>query len=223
METVSPPRISLVLSLVVLGVSVAGFATATGVAAPVTGGPAGEFAVEDGALTYETNGGSVTTVVDDVQRLERIEITQADGRLGVTTTALTPPELSDEQRDLARRIVMTDDAVTERLDGTTGATLTVVPLAEGERLEDRAALAELNPETGIAGRFESDSPTFRTSVEESTGTVRLEREGVRPVDDRAVVVVDPVGEPTEFRAVVDLRTETVEQLLRLEFVTERDA
>ena len=215
MSAVDPARISLLLSLVVLGISLAAFASATGITASET---RGEFAIADGAFAYST-GDESTTVVDDAGGLERIEITDEDGHLGVTTRQLEVPELDEEQRDRATRVAMSNETIAENLGESGGAAVTVVPILEEDVPFDRTNVATLDPDRDPTDRLAVDrDPEFRVERSDADGTVVLERNGPRMLEDRALVVVDPVDERAEYRAVVDLEAESVDLLLRTEFV-----
>ncbi|PCR92619.1 hypothetical protein [Natrinema ejinorense] len=219
MTAVDPPRVAFVLSLVVLGISVAAFASVAGATSVLTSESAGEFAIDDGSLTFAAGDGTETTIIDDVSDLERIEITHETGGFAVTTEARDPPRLSEDHRELAKRTALTNATIADRLETTGGATVTVVPISAGTLPRERAELAGIDRDDGARIRTGSvDEPAFETHSKGPDRVIMRSQNTSAIREDRALVIVEPVGEPVEYRTVIDLESETVERLLRLEFV-----
>ncbi len=219
MVAVDPARVVLIASLLALGLSVAAFANVAGVTSAMTTDTAGTFAVDDGALTFARGDGTETTIVTDVRDLERIEITDGDGGISVTTEPRDIPALSEHHRRLAKRTVLSNETIADRLATTGGATLTVLPIQAGELPRDRAALAAVDPERDRRARADgTGEPAFETRSNGSNGAVMVARNASAIRDDRALVIVEPVGTNAAYRTVVDLESESVERMLRLEVV-----
>ncbi|MBZ6493377.1 hypothetical protein [Natrinema longum] len=218
MTAVDPPRVAFVLSLVVLGISVAAFASVAGATSVLTSEPAGTFAIDDGSLTFAAGDGTETTIVDDVSDLERIEISHETGGFAVTTEPRDPPRLSEDRRELAKRTALTNATIADRLETTGGATVTVIPISAGTLPRERAELAEIDRDGGRVRNGAVDEPTFETRSAGPNRVIVRSQNTSAIREDRALVIVEPVGEPVEYRTVIDLESETVERLLRLEFV-----
>ncbi|ELY77515.1 hypothetical protein C486_15464 [Natrinema gari JCM 14663] len=221
MVAVDPARVVLVSSLLVLGLSVAAFANVAGITSAVTTDTAGTFAVDDGALTFARSDGTETTIVTDVRDLERIEIADGNGGISVTTTPRDTPTLSEHHRQLAKRTVLSNETIADRLETTGGATLTVLPIRAGELPRDRAALAAIDPERDRRARTGGvGEPAFETRSNGSNGAVMVARNASAIRTDRALVIVEPVGTNAAYRTVIDLESESVDRMLRLEVVAE---
>ncbi|WP_049928803.1 hypothetical protein [Halopiger goleimassiliensis] len=212
MIAVDPARVVLLSSLVVLGVSLAGFATVTGIAPGATADTAGEFVVGDD-LTFVHGDGSETTVLEDVRGVERLEIAAENGQFTVITERREPPALRDHQRAIAREVVATNETLVDRLEPAGMATLTVVPLTDATVPQEPTELAALDPTA--APTDGSDAGSFEVVDEDP---VVVDRDGPTVLDDRALVIVEPVAEAAEYRLLVDLEAEAVDAMLRLEVV-----
>ncbi|ELY75161.1 hypothetical protein [Natrinema pallidum] len=221
MVAADPARVVLVSSLLVLGLSVAAFANVAGVTSAMTTDTAGTFAVDDGALTFARGDGTETTIVTDVRDLERIEITDGNGGVSVTTEPRDTPTLSEHHRRLAKRTVLSNETIADRLETTGGATLTVLPIRVGERPRDRTTVAAIAPERDRRARADGvGDPVFETRSNGSNGAIMVARNASAIRDDLALVIVEPVGTNAAYRTVIDLESESVDRMLRLEVVAE---
>ena len=222
MNAVDPARVSLLLSLVVLGCTIAAFATVAGITAGFTAESAGEFTVTNGALTHSTGDGAPTTIIDDVSDLERIVITNENGRVDITTEDRAEHTLSDDQRDVATQTIVTNETISGLLTEAETVELTTVPIIDENTVRDRAGLATIDPDADRLSHFtSSDEAAFESHRNESKNAVVLERNEPRTVETLALVIIEPVGENEEYRVVVDLETESIERILHIELVSER--
>jgi len=211
MEPVAPSRLALVLSLVVLGSSLAAFGTVSGV---VPDGPR-EYAIEDGALVATTGGGQQQVLVEDVSTVTRIEISRRDGYHVVRTVDREPAVAPTQMRTHAQRIVTSAETVGGAVPTPENATYTVHRIPE--RLpSDRAAAVGATPNASVWTAMELDGSAFTVRANETADTVVFERREPRWSEDRALVVVTPADAGPRYSVVVNLRTETVESLVRLD-------
>lgn len=212
MVPVSLPRLALVVSLAVLGVSLAGFVSAAGLAGGLSTATAGEVAVDDGVVVFADAGGDRRPVAD-ATAARRVEITDTGGLLAVTTRPKEPGALTDSQREAAARIAVSDATLAEQLETSDGVTVDVEPLRADEPVDRQLRRSDI----GAGPPAGAGNSTFR-SVDTPGPSIALERVGPRYDDRRALVVVEPVDAPDEYRAVVDLDAETVDRILQLEVV-----
>jgi hypothetical protein len=211
------PRVALVLALAVLAGSLAAFAGATGLA-PATGGDAHEFAIEDGRLV-ETGGGTNRTLLTDVERVDRIEITDLDSEPVVTASPRRPVELRLPKRKRAKQIVATEAAITDAFDAPDDAVYTIRPIPRSAGSE-RAAIVGVDPETTWDRSPSAGGADFVVREKTPADTVVLERTERRTSDRRALVVVDPIQRDVRYSLVVDIQNETVDAFVRLRGVSE---
>lgn len=211
MESVPRSRLALTLSLVVLGSSLAVFGSVTGA---VPDRPH-EFAIEDGALVATASGGQEDVLVEDVSTVGRIEIRSRDGYQVVRTVDREPTDVDTQMRTRARRTVTAAETAGGEVPTADNATYAVsrIPAAIPS---DRAAVVGATPNTSLRAALDAGEPAFTVRVNETTDTVVFERREPRWSDDRALVVVTPDGGGPRYSVVVNLRTETVESLVRLD-------
>ncbi|WP_154658545.1 hypothetical protein [Halopiger djelfimassiliensis] len=222
MDEVDPARLSLVLSLALLGLSLAAFVSVTGLVPASATGPAGTFSIEDGTFTFSA-GGSETAIVEETEPVGRIEITADDGRFTTATELRDSARLTDAQRDIAKRTALTNDTLADRLEAAGGAELTVVPVVGAEVPERWDGLTRDGAATGVnrdSPRGNGTGDGFELSANDPAGSVVLHRDEPTVLEDRAIVIVDPVTESAKYRVTVDLASETVRRILRLEFVAD---
>ncbi len=210
MESVPPSRLALVLSLVVLGSSLAVFGSATGAVPDRTH----ELAIEDGSLVA-TADGHQSVLVDDVRTLARIDISRHDGYHVVRTVDRQPTVVPTSMRVRAQRIATSAETVGGDVPPPDSAAYAFrrVPT----RLpSDRAAAVGATPNTSLWTALEPNASAFAVRVNETTDTVVFERREPRLSDDRVLVAVTPDDSGAQYSVVVNLRTETVESLVRLD-------
>lgn len=209
MRTIRPSRVALVGSLLVLGVSIAVFASVTGVASVVTPDPGQEFRVEDGALVESTGTGQ-RTLVADLHGIERIEISDRDGTTVVRTEARDRTPLPTAKRQRAKQILRSEGTFVGELAAPDSALYTIHPVPQ-EMESSRAAVAGADPNTTV----ETIDPAAFTVREQSTGRVVVERTGESISQQRVLVVVTTADGATRYSAVVNLDTGTVAAVARV--------
>jgi len=211
MYSVAPSRLALVLSLVVLGSSLAVFGSVSGVVPDRTH----EFAIEDGALVATTGGGQQQVLVEDVRTVVRIEISRQDGYHVVRTVDREPTAVRTRVRVRAQRLVADAETVGGDVPATDSAAYDVRRIPSGLP-SDRAAVVGATPNGSLRTAMEPNESAFVLRTNETTGTVVFERREPRWSDDRVLVVVTPDGTGPQYSVVVNLRTETLEALVRLD-------
>ncbi|AFZ74521.1 hypothetical protein [Natronobacterium gregoryi] len=210
MLPVPVPRIAFAASLVVLGFSLATFGTVVGGLSTAT---AGEVTVTNDTVVFVDDSGDRTPIAD-ATTTDQITVSDESGLVTVTTTQREPAALTDTQREAAARVAVSNATLTERLQASNGMTVDVAPLRADEPVDRQLRRPELATDASAG----STGPTFRPGTATSE-TVTLERAEPQFHENRALVVVEPVTAPNEYRVVVNLTAETVEQILSLEVVS----
>jgi len=209
MSPVPPSRLVLVCSLILLGGSLAVFGSATGIVPDDTH----EYDIEDGALIVTTGDGQQQILVEDIRTVSRIEISRADGYHVVRTVNRDPTTVNTETHLRAQRVLTAAETVDGTIPATDNASYTVrrIParLASG-----RAAAVGATPNTSLRMAVAPNASTF--TVREDDDTIVFERRESGWSDDRVLVTVTPTESGVQYSAVVNLRTETVESLVRLD-------
>lgn len=204
-------RLALIGSLVLLGVSLTAFATTAGIAGSFSSETAGELAVEDGTVLFVDSTGDSTPIAE-ATAAEWIEVADERGLVVVSSQTNETPPLTETQRETAAQIALTDPRVAERLQSSDGVTVEATPVRADEAIEEQLRRPEI-----AADEFADSSPTFQP-VSSSDDSVTLQRVGPQYDDRRAIVSIEPVDAPEEYRAVVDFDTETVNRIFQLEVV-----
>jgi hypothetical protein len=214
MRSVKPSRIALVISLVVLGGSLATLVSATGAAPAITADATHEFAVEDGALVTTVDG-RTKTLVPDMRTVERVTVTTADGRLVVSTEPLTPPDVSVIKRARAKRIVTDEPAIADAIDAAGGAVYTIRPVPDGVS-SDRAAVVGADADWPWNRLIPDTDSAFAVHDSADGNALVLEREGQLNAAQRMLVVVDLPDDDVRYSVVVSLETERIESFVRVD-------
>lgn len=209
MSPVPPSRLALVFSLVLLGGSLAVFGSVTGV---VPDDPQ-EFDIEDGALVATTGGEQQHVLVNDIRTVSRIEITREDGYHVVRTVDRAPTTVDTRTRLRAQRVVTSAETVGSNIPATDSAVYAVRRIP-ARLSSDRAAAIGATPNTSLRLAVAPNASAF--TVRRNDDTIVFERRESRWSDDRVLVIVTPSESGVQYSAVVNLRTETVESLVRLD-------
>lgn len=209
MSPVPRSRLALVFSLVLLGGSLAVFATVTGTVPNDTH----ELDIEDGALATTTGGGQQHVLVKDVRTVSRIQINCIDGYHVVQTDDRESTFVDTKMRIQAQQIVISAETIGDDIPTTDSAAYTVRRIPT--RLSsDRAAVIGATPNTSLRTAIAPNASAF--TVRHHDDTIVFERRESQWSDDRVLVSVIPNESGTEYSVVVDLRTETIESLVRLD-------
>jgi len=210
MAPVPPSRLALVLSLVVLGSSLGVFSSVSGIAPDETH----EFAIENNALIATTGDGQQHELVKDVRTLARIEIIHDDDHYVIRTVDREPPAVDTRTRVRAQQAVMSIETVGDDVPATDSAAY-VVRRIPTHLSSDRAAVHGATPNASLWTALEPNAaPTF--TVRQRDDTVVFDRRKPQWSVDRVLVVVTPADSRTKYSVVVNLRTETVDSLVRLD-------
>jgi len=209
MSPLPPSRLALVLSLVILGGSLAVFGDVTG----IVPGETHEFDIEDGALAVTTDDGHQHRLVEDIRTVSRIEINRADGYHVVGTADRDPTTVDTRTRLRAQRTLTSAATVGDNIPPTDSAAYAVsrIPARLGS---DRAAAIGATPNTSLRMAVAPNASAF--TVQQNDNTIVFERRESGWSDDRVLVKVTPDESGVQYSAVVNLRTETVESLVRLD-------
>ena len=209
MSPVPPSRLVLVLSLIVLGSSLAVFGSVSGIVPDDTH----EFAVEDDTLIATTDSGQRHELVEDVHTVSRIEISHSDSQYVVRTVDREPPAVGTQMRVRAQQIVTSVETVGGDIPAADSAAYTVRRIPT-QLSSDRAAVLGATPNASLQAVVAPNASAF--TVRQHDDTVIFERREPQWSSDRVLVVVTPPDSGTEYSVVVNLRTETVDSLVRLD-------
>jgi len=208
MSPVPPSRLVLVSSLIVLGGSLGIFGSVTGIVPNDTH----EFDIDDGALIATTSGGQQHVLVEDIRTVSRIEIDHVDGHHVVRTNGREPPTVDIRTRTQVQQILSAAKTVDGDIPTTESAVYTVrwIP----SRLSsDRAAVIGATPNSSLRMEIAPNASAF--TVQQHNDSIVFERRESQWSDDRVLVVVTPNESGAQYSAVINLRTETIESLVRL--------
>ncbi len=209
MSPVPPSRLALVFSLLILGSSLGVFGSVTGIVTDETD----EFDIEDGALVATTGGGQQHVLVEDIRTASRIEISRVDGDHVVRTVDRDPSAVDIQTRMQAQRVITAAETVGGDIPMPNSAVYTVRRIPP--RLSsDRAAAIGATPNTSLRMAIAPNASAF--AVRQHEDTIVFERRESQWSDDRVLVVVTPNESGAQYSAVVNLRTATIESLVRLD-------
>ena len=202
-------RLLVLAGLVVVGIAVAGVGTAFDVTEPLSKtGPSGEFVVSDENVTFVGPSGS-ETVVTTLTNVRKITIERDDaGQYRLHTSKNQP--LTDDERERARTIAVTNDTVEQSVETMGGYELSVEPI---QKL-DTSASSQQSYDVVIDGNQTSDEFTIvgTDTDDQEDGAVTIERDPSY-VEDRAVVRIRQPGEDErsdlKYTVDVDLANDTV--------------
>jgi hypothetical protein len=213
MSTIDRSRVVLLLSLVVLGVSLAVFATVTGVASALTADTAQDFDIDDGSLVVTGSSGDEQVLIEDVSRVERIEITTAGGQPVVQTAPRQQPTLDKSQRERAKEIVTSEASIADSVE-TGGVLYSFRPIPAIVSSEQAAILGA---ETERPWEFASPTSDSWFVARENTtdGTLVFERPDREMSDQRVLTVVNVTESNVRYSVVVDLESGTIASVVRL--------
>ncbi|QLH81360.1 hypothetical protein [Halosimplex pelagicum] len=214
MRSSKPSRIVLLSAFVALGVSIAVFLSVTGVTSALTADPTHEIELRDSALILD-DGTNSKPVLEDVSRMERIEITTVDGQVFVSAKPRDLPTLDTSQRELAKQIVASDGSIVDREGSATSALYTIYPVFE--TMSNRQA-AVIGADTRTRHEYLTIATNADFSVQENaTENSVVFKRADRPVsEDRVVVVIDQTESDTRYSVVVNLDRETVETVVQFD-------
>ncbi|MFC5279271.1 hypothetical protein ACFPM1_10975 [Halorubrum rubrum] len=208
MSQVPRSRVVLVLSLAVLASSVAVFGSVTGIAPDETH----EFTVEDGAVVATTGSGQ-HVLVEDAHTIDRIEISHEDSRYLVQTVDHGPPPVDAQMRLRVRQIITSAEIVGGDIPSANG-TAYAVRRVPSRLSSDRAAVIGATSNESLQTVISPNASAF--TVRQDDGSIVFERRESWWSVDRMLVVVTSNEPGTRYSAVVNLRTETIESLVRLD-------
>lgn len=203
-------RLGLLVALAVVGVLVAGVGTTLGGGSPLAPASGGEFVVSESNVTFADRSRDVT-VVDDMENVTRVEITEADeGRFRVETDRIRPLTAAD--RELAREIARSNGTVATNLATTARPELTVDPV---KRIEANAIQFNVSVTTENESRGVTVVEVENESMDTGESGVVIDREPSY-VDDRAVVRISDAEKEgrsaLQYSVRVDLANETVTEI-----------
>jgi hypothetical protein len=203
-------RLGLLVALAVVGVVVAGVGTTLGGGSPLAPASGGEFVVSESNVTFADRSRDVT-VVDDMENVTRVEITEAaEGRFRVETDRTRPLTAAD--RELAREIARSNGTVATNLATIARPELTVDPV---KRIEANAIQFNVSVTTENESRGVTVVEVENGSMDTGEHGVVIDREPSY-VDGRAVVrISDPAKEKQaalQYSVRVDLANETVTEI-----------
>ncbi|EMA26743.1 hypothetical protein C443_00202 [Haloarcula argentinensis DSM 12282] len=198
----------MVFSLVLLGGSLAVFGSVTGV---VPDEPH-ELDIEDGAIVATTDGGQQHVLVNDIRTVNRIEIAHEDSYHVVRTVDRAPTAVDIRTRRRAQRVATSAETVGSNIPATDSAVYAVRRIP-ARLSSDRAAAIGATPNTSLRQTVAPNASAF--TVRQNEDTIVFERRESGWSDDRVLVIVTPNESGVQYSAVVNLRTETVESLVRL--------
>ena len=209
MFPVPPSRLALVFSLVLLGGSLAVFGSVTGVVPDETH----ELEVKDGAIVTTTGSGQQHVLVNDIRTVSRVEIVHEDSYRVVRTVDRAPTAVDIRTRLRAQRVVTSAETVGSNIPATDSAVYAVRRIP-AQLSSDRAAAIGSTPNTSLRLAVAPNASAF--TVRQNEDTIVFERRESRWSDDRVLVIVTPNESGVQYSAVVNLRAETVESLVRLD-------
>lgn len=212
MMSVPRARLALIGSLVLLGVSLTAFATTAGIAGSFSSETTGELSIEDGTVVF-VDSTSEATPIAEASAAERIEVADRSGLVVVSTHTNETTTLTESKRETAAQIALRDPRVVEQLQSSDGATVEVSPVRADEPIDEQLRRPEIAVED-----FADSAPTFQP-VDSSADSVTLQRVGPQYDDRKAIVSIEPIDAPEEYRAVVDFDTEAVDRILQFEVVS----
>lgn len=202
-------RLALLVGLTLLGVGLAGVATAVGAPAALTAAdPGTAFVVSEENVTVE-HGDQQTTVAANTTHLDRIMIEQrGSGTYHVDTETAAPLTASD--RSHAKAIARTNATVRQALTQLDAYTLTVSPIRN--LTTDSAQAVTI---TGLATNTTDEATatadeTFTISVNDTdTDTVTIDRDPEYVEHEARVSIRNPATDERYVSATVNFQNETV--------------
>lgn len=203
-------RLTLLMVLAVLGAGLAAIGTAVGATAPLAAsGPGAAFVVSEDNVTFE-QGDQRATVLDNMTRIDSIEIEQqGSGTYHVNTETDDP--LMDSERSQAKAIARDNATVQQALQDLDQYELTVEPIHKlTVDSVQTTAFTGLNS-TSMGSETAKGEETFTLTVKDSdeTGTVTIDRDPQYVEDGAVVRIRSPATDEMYYSATVDLENETV--------------
>ncbi|WP_254764153.1 hypothetical protein [Natrinema marinum] len=201
MNEVIRSRLLVLVGLTVIGVGLAGIGTAFGMTEPLSNtGTSAEFVVSENNVTL-TTGDKSETIVDNLSNVSKITIEETNsGQFTIHTIENQP--LTENERERARTIAMTNETVNEALDGMDTYKLSVEPIQQlnfsSSNTQSYDVAIESNETNG-------EMTIVNTTDDHGDGSVTIER-SPSYVEDRAVVRVRNPDEdsPHDLRYTVDI-------------------
>ncbi|SDY93188.1 hypothetical protein [Halopenitus persicus] len=203
-------RLILLVVLAVLGVGLAVIGTTVGATTTLTdSGPGAAFVVSEDNVTFE-HGDQQATVLDNMSRVDSIEIEQQNsGTYQVNTEAEDP--LTDSDRSRAKAIARNNATVQKALQNLDQYELTVDPIHKLTVDSARTTTFTGLNNTSMDSETPEGEETFTLTVEETdeTGTVTIDRDPEYVEDEVVVRIHDPAADEMYYSITVDLENETV--------------
>lgn len=202
-------RLTLLAVLAVFGVGLAVIGTAVGATTPLTAGSGAAFVVSEDNVTFE-HGDQQATVVDDVNRIDSIEIEQRDSGTYRVNTETDDP-LTDSERSQAEAIARENATLQQALRDLDRYKMTVEPIHKLPVDSAQPTTVTGLTNTSTAGETPDGAETFSISVEDGheTGTVTIDRTPEYVEDEVVVRIRDPATDEMYYSVTVDLENETV--------------
>ena len=205
--------LALLPFLAVLGVGLAVLGTAVGATTPhAASGPGTAFVVSEDNVTVE-QGDQQVTVVDNMTRVDSIEIErQGSGTYQVNTETEDP--LTDSERSHAEAIARDNATVQQVLRDVEQYELTVEPIHKLTADSVRTTTVTGFNSTSMESETAEGEETFTLTVEDGdeTGTVTIDRHPEYVKDEAAIRIRNPSTDEVYYSATVDLENETVTEI-----------
>jgi hypothetical protein len=203
-------RLTLLVVLAVLGVGLAVIGTAVGATTPHAASGAGTaFVVSEDNVTVE-QGDQQVTIVDNITRVDSIEIEQqGSGTYQVNTETEDP--LTDSERSHAKAIAHNNATVQQVLQDLEQYELTVEPIHKLTVDSGQTTTFTGLNSTSMESETAEGEETFTLTVEDSdeTGTVTIDRHPEYVKDEATIRIRNPSTGEMYYSATVDLENETV--------------
>ncbi|MGQ3330165.1 hypothetical protein [Halorubrum sp. FL23] len=203
-------RLTLLVVLAALGVSLAVIGSAVGATTPLAASePSAAFVVSEDNVTFE-RGNQRATLLNNTTGVDSIEIEQqGSGTYHVNTEAKNP--LTDSERNQAKAIARGNATVQQTVQDLDQYELTVEPIRK--LTVDSAQTTSFTGLTNTSrdGEKVAEEETFTLTVEDSneTGTVTIDRESEYVENEAVVRIRDSATDEICYSATVNLENETV--------------
>ncbi|WP_436934198.1 hypothetical protein [Halovenus marina] len=199
-------RVTALLALCLVGVSLGSSGVALGVGNTISGDNAGPTVSVTGDGISVSDGEENQTVVKNMSNVDSVEIVDQNGAVSVNTQRTSP--LSESEQERAAEIARNNETVQQYLDSVTSYNLVVSPVRK-LTADHSITIAdfELTNATGetITGSFDTSNITF--DKKKDSVILRRQPDYVKGVAQVEVSVSD--GERDPLRAIVDLQNRTV--------------
>ena len=203
-------RLTLLVTLAVLGVGLAVIGTAVGATTPLAGSESdAAFVVSEDNITFE-QGDQRATVLDNMTRVDSIEIEQqGSGTYQVNTETEAP--LTDSERSQGKAIARDNATVQQALQDLDQYKLIVEPIHKLTTDSIQTTTVTGLNNTSMDSETVDGAGTFTLTMKDSneTGTVTIDRDPEYVEDEAVVRIRNPGTDEMYYSATVDLENETV--------------